>query len=58
MKMDMIKSMNSLILNKVSSLFSTNSELLLMNKAQKKIKKIKKKWVNLLGLPVLSAALH
>ena len=41
MKMDMIKSMNSLILNTVLSLFSTNSELLLMNKAQKKKKKKK-----------------
>ena len=38
MKMDMIKSMNSLILSPVLSVFSTNSELLLMNKAQKRIK--------------------
>ena len=42
MKVDMIKSMNSLILNMILSLFSTNSELLLMNKAQKKKKKKKK----------------
>ena len=33
--MDMIKSMNSLILNAVLSLFPTKSELLPMNKAQK-----------------------
>ena len=43
MKMDMIKSMNSLISNTVLSLFPTNSELLLMNKAQKKKKKKKKR---------------
>ena len=41
MKMDMIQSMNS-VLNKILSLFSTNSELQLMNKAQKKKKKKKK----------------
>ena len=40
MKMDVIKSMNSLILNVVFSLFSTNSEILLMNKAQKKKKNL------------------
>ena len=39
MKMDMIKSMNSLILCAVLSFFSTNSELLLMNKAQKEKRK-------------------
>ena len=41
--MDMIKLINSPILNTVFSLFSTNSELLLINKAQKKEKKKKKK---------------
>ena len=39
MKMDMIKSMNSLILNSVLSVFSINSELQLMNKAPKKQKR-------------------
>ena len=39
MKMGMIKSMNSLILNMVLSLFSSNSELLLINKAQNKKQK-------------------